>query len=93
MRSRWVPRHYPEHGEAWCQPLELRERRILVDWHVRASVRRPLQVSLQHGSAAIRPDHFFQVRLLGRPMTQGGLAPAALTFRTQFASSPSMHTR
>ena len=61
MRLRGVPRHDPEYGEPVCQPLKLFERRILVDWHVGASVRHPLQVSVQHGSAAVRRDHFFQV--------------------------------
>ncbi len=46
-------RHDPKHGKPGCYPLELGKRRILVNGQVRPGIWRPLQVSLQHGRAAV----------------------------------------
>jgi hypothetical protein len=70
--SRRLLRYDPEHGEPGGHPLELFERRVLVDRQMGSGNGRTLQVKLQHGRAAIRCD-FFQAHLLTTTMTSGRL--------------------
>ncbi len=91
--SRVAYRRDPKHGEPGRDPLELGGWRVPGDGQVRPGVRRPLQVGSQHGRAAVYRK-LFQVHLLARTVTQGGISPpASLTLRTQFVPSPSMDTR
>jgi hypothetical protein len=68
-----APRYDPKHGKLRGYLLELGQRCVLVNGHMRSRAWRPLQVDSQHGGTPLH-GHLFQAHLFAPPMPERNIA-------------------